>query len=158
MPENAQQLVPSESLEAKRETHDRNPRNVLIVATSAAMLIFFSLVVCGIMFSIFSVHRHMQEMHPMGIILAPDLKPLARFPKPNLQVDDDHAEMTALLAAQNEKLNNYGWVDQSNGIVRIPIERAMDLILQRGLSTRTNGNAQTAGTPLQLIQNISKQQ
>src|SRR5581483_882040 len=103
-------------------------------------------------------HRRMQEMHSLGIILAPNLKPLARFPKPNLQVDDDHAQMASLLAAQNEKLNSYGWIDRSNGIVRIPIDRAMDLILERGLPTRTNGNSQTDGTPLQLIQNISQQQ
>jgi hypothetical protein len=162
MPENTQQFVSPESLEAKHEMRDRNPRNVLIVAASAVMLIFFSLVVCGILFSIFSAHRRMQEMHPLGIIIAPNLKPLTRFPKPNLQVDDDHAQMTALLAAQDEKLNSYGWVDRSNGIIRIPIGRAMDLILQRGLPTRSlqtaTNNSQTDGTPLQLIQNISQQQ
>ncbi len=30
-------------------------------------------------------------------------------------------------------LDNYSWVDQSQGKVRIPIERAMELIAQRGL-------------------------
>jgi hypothetical protein len=29
-----------------------------------------------------------------------------------------------------ESLNTYGWVDQSKGIVRLPISRAMELILQ----------------------------
>ena len=50
-------------------------------------------------------------MQALGVIGAPNLDPLERFPKPNLQIDDDHAERTALLAAQNEKLNSYGWVD-----------------------------------------------
>jgi hypothetical protein len=100
----------------------------------------------------------MQSMLPLGIINAPNLKPLTRFPQPNLQIDDDHAERIELLSAQNEKLNSYGWVDRSNGIVRIPIERAMNLILQRGLPTRTNGISQTDGSPIQLIQQRPNQQ
>ncbi len=159
MPENTKQFsVSPESLEAKHETRDRNPRNVLIIAISATALLAISLIVSGIMFGKFSAHRQIQQMQSLGILTAPTLAPLARFPKPNLQIDDDHAQMTSLLAAQNEKLNSYGWVDRSNGIVRIPIDRAMDLILERGLPTRTNGNSQTDGTPLQLIQNISQQQ
>ncbi len=40
------------------------------------------------------------------------------------------------LAAETKMLNSYGWVDQKAGIVRIPIDRAMDLLLQKGLPTR----------------------
>jgi hypothetical protein len=96
-------------------------------------------------------------MQPFGIISEPDLKPLEQFPKPNLQIDDDHAQRTILYDQQNEKLKTYGWMDRSNGIVRIPIVRAMDLILQRGLPTRTNGISQTDGSPLQLIQERANQ-
>jgi hypothetical protein len=32
--------------------------------------------------------------------------------------------------AETESLNNYGWVDQGKGIVRLPISRAMELMLQ----------------------------
>ena len=31
-----------------------------------------------------------------------------------------------------------GWVDQKTGVVRIPISRAMDLLLERGLPVRSN--------------------
>lgn len=37
---------------------------------------------------------------------------------------------------EDQLLHSYGWVDQNAGVVRIPIERAMDLLLQRGLPTR----------------------
>jgi hypothetical protein len=30
----------------------------------------------------------------------------------------------------NSALNQYGWVDREQGVVRIPIDRAMDLVLQ----------------------------
>ena len=33
-------------------------------------------------------------------------------------------------------LNSYGWVDPKAGVVRIPIDRAMDLLLQKGLPVR----------------------
>ncbi len=33
-------------------------------------------------------------------------------------------------------MHSYGWVDQPAGVVRIPIDRAMELLAQRGLPTR----------------------
>lgn len=38
-----------------------------------------------------------------------------------------------LHAHEHEQLSTYGWVDKQNGIVHIPIERAMELTLQQGL-------------------------
>jgi hypothetical protein len=29
-----------------------------------------------------------------------------------------------------EELNNYGWADREQGVVRLPVERAMELVLQ----------------------------
>ena len=39
-------------------------------------------------------------------------------------------ELRSIDAAQVEILNSYGWVDQANGVARIPIDRAMDLVAQ----------------------------
>ena len=96
----------------------------------------------------------MQPMTPLGIINAANYRPLERFPAPYLNVDDDHGQRVALYASQNQKLNSYGWQDRRNEIVHIPIDRAMDLILQRGLPARTNGISGTDSSPLQLIQKI----
>ncbi len=41
-----------------------------------------------------------------------------------------------LRATEDAALNTYGWVDRKNGKVHIPIERAMQLLLQRGLPIR----------------------
>jgi hypothetical protein len=155
--QNNPQPVSPESLARRHEARDPHLRNVVIVIASVAFMIIFCLASAGILAAIFSNHRPMQKMSPLGLIAAPNLKPLERFPKPNLQIDDDHAERTSLLAAQNQKLNSYGWIDRSNGIVQIPIERAMDLLAQRGLPTRTNGISQTDGSPLQLNQESPEQ-
>jgi hypothetical protein len=55
-------------------------------------------------------------------------------------------ELKQLRADEEAILTSYGWVDSSAGIVRIPIDRAMQLVLQRGLPTRTPGDM-TAGAP-----------
>lgn len=156
--QNNPQPVSSESLARKHEARDPHLRNVVIVVASVAFMIIFCLASAGILAALFSDHRPMQKMQPLGLIAAPDLKPLERFPKPDLQIDDDHAQRVALFATQDEKLNSYAWIDRSNDIVQIPIERAMDLIAQRGLPTRTNGISQTGGSPLQLIQERLEQQ
>lgn len=146
--------VSAESLARKHEVSEKRVRNVLIIAGGSAFLLVFSLAACALAFHLLAQSRPTQWMPPLGIVTAPNLMPLDRFPAPHLEIDDDHAQRVALYAAQNEKLNSYGWEDRSNGIVHIPIGRAMDLILQRGLPTRTNGASGTDGSPLQLIQKI----
>jgi len=53
-------------------------------------------------------------------------------PAPRLQ-DQPYRDMEALRATEDERLSTYGWVDHTAGIGRIPIDRAIDLILERGL-------------------------
>jgi hypothetical protein len=55
------------------------------------------------------------------------------FPTPRLLTDDGDQDVADLHAREDLLLNNYSWVDQSKGTVRIPIEWAMQLIAQRGL-------------------------
>lgn len=54
------------------------------------------------------------------------------IPPPRLQASP--ARDRALLEARTENiLNSYGWIDQEQGIVHIPIDRAIELLLARGL-------------------------
>jgi hypothetical protein len=55
------------------------------------------------------------------------------FPTPRLLIDDGNQDVADLHAREDILLDNYSWVDKSKGTVRIPIERAMELIAQRGL-------------------------
>jgi hypothetical protein len=70
-----------------------------------------------------------------------------RFPQPRLETDE-RTEINGFRLHEEQQLNSYGWVDQSAGIVHIPIDRAMQLLTQRGLPTRSeNPGAQPAGSP-----------
>jgi hypothetical protein len=70
--------------------------------------------------------------------------PETAFPDPRLETDE-RTQLNDIRLAEEQKLNSYDWVDQKAGIVRIPIERAMDLLAQRGLPVRPQESAgQTA--------------
>jgi hypothetical protein len=59
-----------------------------------------------------------------------------QFPTPRLQTDDGSQETANLHAREDLLLEHYSWADQTEGSprrVRIPIERAMELIAQSGL-------------------------
>ena len=55
------------------------------------------------------------------------------FPTPRVQTDDGNQDIADLHQREDLLLDNYSWVDRSQGKVRIPVERAMELIAQRGL-------------------------
>ena len=65
-------------------------------------------------------------------------------PPPRLQVDEVE-DIKQLRAAHEEELRTYGWVNREAGIIRIPIERAIELTASRGLPTRKP--AEGAGKP-----------
>jgi hypothetical protein len=56
-------------------------------------------------------------------------------PEPRLQTDP-RQDLADLRAKEDEQLTSYGWVDKNAGIVRIPIDDAMKLTLERGLPAR----------------------
>ena len=41
--------------------------------------------------------------------------------------------LVELMAENRAALTSYGWIDQNKGIVRLPVERALELSLQLGL-------------------------
>ena len=55
------------------------------------------------------------------------------FPEPRLDIDDGNQATADLHAREDLLLQHYSLVDGQPGTIRIPIERAMQLIVQRGL-------------------------
>jgi hypothetical protein len=63
---------------------------------------------------------------------------------PHLQIVPAE-ELNAFRIREETELNSYGWIDRTSGVVRIPIARAMDLLLERGLPIRAETNTATTG-------------
>ena len=78
-----------------------------------------------------------------------------QVPKPQLQ-PDPVADLNAYRVTADEVLHSFGWIDQQAGVTRIPIDRAMDLVAERGLPWKAPGtgpaptvpNSNPAGGPL----------
>lgn len=53
--------------------------------------------------------------------------------RPALQADPQ-TDLAAFERRMQERLDSVGWVDRQAGIVHLPIDRAMDLLVERGLT------------------------
>ena len=107
---------------------------------------------------IIGVTLYTKELAKPGAVFGrvghPPDKGLAEFPRPQLQADPPK-ELRAYLATKAKELSTYGWIDEHSGIVRIPIDRAIDLTVSRGLPVRLPDSemteldmqAQKAGVP-----------
>ena len=86
------------------------------------------------------------EVNPLVTAVPEDTRhiapgyPQAVFPNPKLE-EDERGQLNGIRLREEQTLYSYGWVDEKAGTVHIPIERAMDLLVQRGLPV----HAQNAG-------------
>jgi len=55
------------------------------------------------------------------------------FPLPRVQTDDGNQDLADLRERENLLLDHYSWVNEKAGQVRIPIDRAMELLAKQGL-------------------------
>jgi hypothetical protein len=85
--------------------------------------------------------------------LAPDSEEqIEKHEPPDLKTQSPLQEMAELKAKWKDHLTYYGWVDEKTGVVRIPIDEAKKLLLERGLPTRP-ANKQNDGKNSQADRN-----
>jgi hypothetical protein len=81
--------------------------------------------------------RHQPVQNPLVHEAASDTREVTpgdieKFPQPRLE-KNERLEIADFRLQEERNLNSYGWVDDKAGVVHIPIERAMRLIVERGL-------------------------
>jgi hypothetical protein len=118
------------------ETRDANIRSLAISLVGLFVLLVLSLAAMAWMFW----HLAAKEASP-----APAAE-TAKPPAPRLQVAPA-TDLENLRKAEAAVLNSYGWVDRKAGIVRIPIDRAIDVLAERGLPARSQPEAKARGGP-----------
>ena len=62
------------------------------------------------------------------------------FPEPRLQIEPQQ-DLIRLQEKNRNILRTYAWVDREHRVVRIPIERAIDTVLQQGLPEFPEGES-----------------
>ena len=111
------------------EARDVNARRLALLGLALATVIGLVLVV-GVLF-----FDYLERSTPRGAPQSPLRTTSDRPPAPRLQVDPQ-LDLFQKRAQEDAVLNSYGWVDRSNGTVRIPIDRAIELTAERGLPVR----------------------
>src|SRR5262249_61731768 len=74
-------------------------------------------------------------------------KKIDKSVSPNLKTQHPLQEMKELRSEWENQLTPYGWVDEQSGVVRIPIDDAKRLLLQRGLPTRPQKKPEEGTSP-----------
>ena len=106
----------------------------------AATVIVSALVVIGLYK--YLDEREQAEKAGRYPLAAGIVRPLPPPPRLQTYPFDDIKE---LRKAENKVLDHYAWVDQNAGVVQIPIERAIDVLAEKGLPYRQAGPAGPAG-------------
>ncbi len=76
---------------------------------------------------------HLPASFPPADLQNAPIPPLP--PEPRLEAEPGLL-LQQLRAQEDKTLHSYGWIDEKAGIVRIPIDRAMDILAERGLPSR----------------------
>ncbi len=104
------------------ETSDLRMRPLIVFSIALLVLTAVSIVACIILLDVF-------RSEPLGIS-HPRAEVREETPAPLLQARPT-GDIDAHRAAMEQSLQEYRWVDPGEGVVQIPVERAMDLYLER---------------------------
>lgn len=136
--ENLENLEHHENLVNPDMHHEHSDVDIRAILGFGAALIAVAAVVHVLIFGLF---RFFEARDGVKV---PAEYPLAASqgrrepPEPRLQTDP-RQDLADMRATEDQLLGSYGWVDKNAGVVRIPIEAAMKLTLERGLPSRQQG-------------------
>jgi hypothetical protein len=136
------------------ERSDVKPSGIMVFLTALSIFVVVTAVLCYGVGKVLFSHMAKEDVKEYGPkskwTTTVDVRPLGnmpsnpemqgklvqmtqQFPTPRLQTDDGSQEIADLHSKEDLLLEHYTWANQSQGKVRIPVERAMELIAQRGL-------------------------
>ncbi|HUB81830.1 MAG TPA: hypothetical protein VMB03_23685 [Bryobacteraceae bacterium] len=127
-PSNRDDLVDPIDPTTRYEHRDANARNVALTGFGVLVGMWIAVM---LIYPIFLLFGHLVSRP----VLPSSLPPQTGFvlpPAPALQ-PNPRRDLHEYLAAENADLSTYRWVDPAKGIVSIPIDRAIELIAQRGI-------------------------
>ena len=124
--------------ESKKPAHwppDSDLKVKPVVVVGVTLLLATALVAAAVWWLSLAMRTKLEAQDPAPPVLLEAQSDYAP-PAPNLETDPA-ALLETLRAEESELLDTYGWVDEAAGVVRVPIERGMELLLE----TRPDGLA-----------------
>ena len=119
--------------EQRHPQHETTDANVHVVAWAAISLAAMIVLVLAGVWWVYKYVRAQDQVRDVRRTLVPPAPPVP--PQPRIQVNPQE-DFQAYKREQERILTSYGWISRDDGRVRIPIDRAMDLLVQRGLPAR----------------------
>lgn len=116
-------------------SHETRDVNVFQISAFGIGLLLACIVTVFAMYVMFELLGKREDAKNAGNPAAAMMNERQLAPKPNLQ-SRPKEELKDLRANEDTILHSYGWVDQSKGIVRIPIDQAIDMVAQKGLPSK----------------------
>src|SRR5437763_14433207 len=126
-------------MNATTDNHDHERKDVDVRALF--IVAYLLLLSCVAIFIVGTLMMHYFKVHEPGVTAGQANIPVTRareFPQPRLLIKPG-ASLAELRAAEDSDLNSYGWVDRTAGIARIPIDRGMQFLLERGMPDLAQG-------------------
>jgi hypothetical protein len=115
-------------LQAGHEQTAIQPRTLFISAGVLVAVVIVCQVVLGLWMSGF---EHKEEranaLHPNRQTIDVD-----QFPQPRLQRTPP-VDFMGMMQEERARITSYGWVNKDAGIARIPVDRAMEILVEKGL-------------------------
>ncbi len=118
------------------EKSDASPRGLV------HFLLIMAAILAATALSLIWLFKHFERAENPGSYVAAPFAGTQPLPPPPRIQPVPGVDMQSYYQSQQNLLDTYGWVDKQNGIVRLPIDRAMELLLQRGLPVRSAPNSQ----------------
>lgn len=112
--------------EHRHESSDVAIRPVAIFVLSLFLSVVVVLAAMAGLYRYFATHQPPPEIPP-----SPLVQTRQTAPEPRLQSTPSQ-DFRTLRAHEDAVLGSYSWVDRRAGTVRIPINRAIDLMVQKG--------------------------
>jgi hypothetical protein len=111
-------------------SHERSDVSIRGIVVFGVVLLLTAAVIHIALYWLLKYYRE-QAAPSAPAMSAPDT-PAEITPAPRLQISP-RSDLAEMRAAEEKELTTYGWLDEQKQTVRIPIERAMELLAKRGL-------------------------
>lgn len=121
-----------DSISRGHETSDVHFRSVFVTGIGFLGIMVLGLLISWGVYAVFDQYTAAPGSHA-ETFTRPD--PGHQPPGPNLQADP-HVALVAMRRIEDSVLTSYGWTSKDSGIVRIPIDQAMKLVVEKGLPYR----------------------
>ncbi len=115
------------SLEHGHEKSDAHPGSIAGFEIALLLLAVLSMAAMGGLFYYLTNREAIADTSRSPLAAERSLPPA-----PHLQVSPA-SDIEQLHADENKRINTYGWVDKEQGVVRIPVEKAMEIVATQGL-------------------------